>query len=103
MRLKFKIKSKIKSKIILVLPFVFTIILLTFSVFQINSLTFNTKIIQIYEDKLKAVSQENENLTVDFTRINSSNNIQELIKSFGFERIQGVHHIKILEDIVVAR
>jgi len=94
---------KTKSKIILALLLTFMITFLFISIFQITSLTSETKMIQNYENKLQAVNQENENLTIYLAGMNSLSNIQELTEVFGFERIGNVHHIKLSGDIVVIR
>lgn len=72
-----------------------------FSVFQISSLASESRMIQVYEDKLEAVNQKNETLIINSVRANSLDNIQKLTGTLGFERIRDVHHIRLLGDVVV--
>ena len=90
-------------KLKLLLSIILILILSIFFVFQINFIAAETKLIQIYEEKLDEIQQENEILVVNSNKINSLDNIKEQVELFGFERIENVHHIKLLGDVVVAR
>jgi hypothetical protein len=78
-------------------------ILSIFSIFQINSIASEIKLIQIYEKELEEIKKENEILIVDSAQINSLNRGSKLIEPLGFVRIEDVYYIKLLGDVVVKR
>ena len=77
--------------------------LLTFYIFQINSVISGGYLIQNCQKKITELSKENETLAIDSARINSLNNVENRIKELGFEKIEKVNYIKILENQIVTK
>ena len=96
-------KQKFKIKSFWILSLILIIILSVSFVFQINTIASETKLIHIYTERLEAASQENELLIINSAKKNSLDNVKDLIKSFGFERVDKVHHIRVLDGVVVAK
>ena len=93
-------KQKFKLKFFLIISLILIIILSASFVFQIGAIAFETRLIQVYGERLEVVNRENELLIVNSARKNSLDNIKNLVESFGFERVDSVHYIK-RDDIVV--
>jgi cell division protein FtsB len=79
------------------------IFLLSFYVFQIQAITKMSFNIATYEKKLAGLSQENKNLETDFSRFNSPENFESLLKNSQYELVQRVHYIQISENQVVVK
>jgi len=79
------------------------IFLLVFYVFQVNFLTRETYLIQNSEEKLKEITQENENLEIEFSKSNSLANLEKYLSNQNFEKASSVKYIKILESEVVTK
>ena len=87
-------KTKISSKAFWTLSVTLIIILSVFFIFQINFITAETRLIQLYEERLETANQENETLIVNSFRVNSLENISELAETFGFEKIEKIYYIR---------
>ncbi|OIP75099.1 MAG: hypothetical protein AUK06_02445 [Parcubacteria group bacterium CG2_30_36_18] len=79
------------------------IFLLVFYVFQVNFLTREIYLIQNSEEKLKEITQENENLEIEFSKSNSLANLEKYLSNQNFEKASQVKYIKILESEVVTK
>ena len=95
-------KQKFKIKSFWVLSLILIIILSVSFIFQIGAIAFETRLIQVYGERLEVVNRENELLIVNSAKKNSLDNVKNLIESFGFERVDSVHYIK-RDDIVVTK
>lgn len=86
-----------------VFSLILTIFLLVFYIFQVNFLTREIYSIQNYEAQLKTLTQENENLEIDFSKSNSLANIEKYFQNQNFEKASRVKYIKILESEIVTK
>lgn len=77
--------------------------LLVFSVFQINTYTKEIYLIQNYEKKLNQLTQENKILEINFSEVNSLNNISNYVQNKVFEKTNRVDYIRLLESTVLAK
>lgn len=96
-----KFLFSLNLKFILILNVIFIILLLGFYIFQTATLISQGYQIQNYQNKLNKISEENKNLEINFMKINSLENIDKKIQELGFERIDKVYYIQILESSVV--
>jgi len=97
------LKIKFSWKTFWILSFILIITFLFSYIFQVNALAEETYHIQDYQNKISAISQENDTLLTSSLKQNSLSNIETLIKDSGFERIQKIHYIQVLERQVVIR
>ncbi len=77
--------------------------LLVFSVFQINTYTKEIYLIKNYEKKLNQLTQENKILEINFSEVNSLNNISNYVQNKVFEKTNRVDYIRLLESTVLAK
>lgn len=94
-------KIKFSWKTLWTLSFILIISLLISYIYQINALAEETYRIQNYQKKTNQISQENDSLLANSLKQNSLSNIEALIKDSGFERVQKIHYIQVLERQVV--
>ena len=92
-----------KIKLFLISFIVSIIILLVVSVFQVNTMTLETGLIQDYENRLEAAIRKNETLIIDSARINSLSGVKDLMTGLGFKSIGRIHYIQVLENQIVIK
>lgn len=97
------LKWRVNLQLISVISFIVTIFLLILYIFQVNTMVRETYLIQGYQRKLGALSQENKTLEIDFSQTNSLANIANAIKSLNFEKADQVRYIQVLEGQVVTK
>ena len=90
------------KKVFLTVTFISILALLVFYIFQVNTLTKETYLIQSCEEKLSQLSGENETLEVNFSKVNSLANIENYLQNQNFEKVSQVKYIHILESSVAA-
>lgn len=90
------------KKVFLTIIFISILALLVFYIFQVNTLTKETYLIQSCEKKLSQLSGENETLEVNFSKANSLTNIENYLQRQNFEKVSQVKYIHILESSVAA-
>lgn len=95
------LKWKISLKFFWILGFILIITLLILYIFQLNLLFSQTYLIQNYEKKLEQLSKENAALEINSIQANSLETIESQIKELGFEKIENIEYIKVLENRVV--
>jgi len=89
--------SSLSLKMIWVLMFVAILSLLIIYIFQINFLTREVYDFKNYEKNLTILSQENAALEINFSRVNSLENIENYLESQNFKKVTQVKYIHILE------
>ena len=99
----FPFKLRFNSKIFLILGFILIISLLIFYIFQVNALAEENFKIEISQKKTDKLTQENEILSINSLKLNSLPNIETLIKDFGFEKVQKINYVQILESQVAKK
>lgn len=102
-RLPLVLKWKFSLKALWIITLISITALLIFYIFQVNFLTKETYLIQNHEKKLNQLSLENENLEINFSKLNSLENIEKYIQSQNFEKISKVKYIRVLEGTVVTK
>lgn len=96
-------KAKNKLKLFWSLSLVLIIIFSISFIFQINIIASETKLIHIYTERLEIANEENEFLVVNSIKKNSLSGIRDSIEFLKFERVEMVHHIEALDELIVAR
>ena len=88
-----------------ILSIISIISLLVLYIFQVNFLTQETYLIQSYQEKLNQFSLENENLAIEFSKLNSLTNLEIHFSNQNFEKTNPaqIKYIKILESEIVTR
>lgn len=99
----FSLNLRINWKVLIITELILVVSLLIFYIFQINNLTQSTYQIQQYQKKIDRLSQENESLRINSLKNNSLSTIETLTKDFGFEKVNNVQYIQILESQVVKK
>jgi len=77
--------------------------LLFFYIFQVNKLTSDNYLISSQEKTLADISKENKALEIDSNQVNSLANIDNLAKNFGFEKVNKITYVKVLEGSMAAK
>lgn len=96
-----KISYSINLKFFIILSAIFIILFLAFYIFQIGTVISSGYKIQSYENKIEQISGENKILEINSAKINSLANIDSKIQTLGFEKIDRIHYIQILENSMV--
>jgi hypothetical protein len=93
----------INIKFFWVLIFVLIGILLIFYIFQVSAFAKEAYLIKNYEKKLKEIAEEKKKLEIEFSKLNSLENMEILVKNLGFEKVKKVDYIRVLEGVVVKK
>ena len=80
-----------------------TVSFLAFYIFQVNSLTKEVYTIKNYEKNMAQLSQENEDLEINFSKSSSFVNLDAYLQTQNFEKTATVKYIPILENQVAAK
>lgn len=99
----FVVRWRFNTKAFWILGFLLIAPLLIFYIFQVNAVTKTSFLILSYEKKVTLLSQENKNLEINFSQVNSLANLETLLKNSNYEKIDKVHYIRVLEGTVVAK
>jgi len=83
--------------------FILITFLLVFYIFQVNEMTKAGFFVSNYQRKIAELSQENKNLEINFSQVNSLANLEILLNNFNYEKIEKVHYLKVLGTTVVAK
>lgn len=97
------LKWRFSLKTFWALSFISIIILLVFYIFQINSVTSESYLLQNYQKRLNQLRQENEILEIDLAQVNSLINVEKQIETLGFEKVDKVYYIQVLESQIVTK
>ena len=97
----FPFKLKFNLKFLWIFYFLLIISLFAFYIFQFNYLTSENYQIKESQDKIKELSAENESLEIQLTKLNSLTSLENLISNLGFEKIEKIHYIQILDSQMV--
>jgi len=66
-------------------------------IFQINSLASQIYTLKNYEKKITQLSQENKILEINFSKVNSLNNLETYLSNQNFEKVSQVKYIRMRE------
>lgn len=97
------LKWKIILRVFWILSIFSILAFLVFYVFQANAQVSERYLIQKYEKRLSEFSKENKSLGINSVQLNSLNNITTLINELGFEKIDKIHYIRVLDGQVVTK
>lgn len=86
-----------------ILSFICIAALLGFYVFQINQMAETGYLIENCEERINKLSLENKNLAINFARVNSLENIEQMVNSLNFEKQGQISYIRIIESAVAAK
>lgn len=85
------------------LIFLLLIPLLVFFIFQINSVVSGSYQLQRYQKRIDELTGENKFLEVNSANINSLESVDSRVQELGFEKIDKIHYIQILESSAVTK
>ena len=85
------------------LIFLLLIPLLVFYIFQINSVVSGSYQFQRYQRITDELTGENKFLEVSSANINSLENVDGRVQELGFEKIDKIHYIQIIEGSAVTK
>ncbi|PIZ87866.1 MAG: hypothetical protein COX92_00030 [Candidatus Nealsonbacteria bacterium CG_4_10_14_0_2_um_filter_40_15] len=77
--------------------------LLVVCIFQIGAYTKEVYLIQSYEKKLNQLTLENKILEVNFSEVNSLNNVGNYVQNSVFEKANKIDYIRLLEGTALAK
>ena len=95
----FALKWRFSLRIFMILGFVLIVLLLIFYVFQVNEVTRASFLISNYQKKIEELSQKNKNLEINFSQLD----LGPLLKNLGYEKIEKIYYIQILETQMVTK
>lgn len=93
------LKKKVNSKVFWATVFILMFFSLVSYIFQVNFLTREVYLIRDYEKKLTQLSQENENLEINFSKASSLSNIENYLQSQNFEKVSQIKYIQIYRPV----
>jgi len=91
---KLTFQKKFSLRFIIISNILLIIFLLIFYVFQINSVIKESYLIENYHQKIKSLSEENKNLEITFSHLDSLSNIENLVAGLNFEQTDTIHYIQ---------
>jgi hypothetical protein len=96
---------ELNSKMFLTLSFISISILLVLNIFQVNYLAQEISLVRTYEKKLNQLSENNEQLEIDWAKSSSLVNIEQYLQYHNFKRVNPnqVKYIRILESSVAKK
>lgn len=89
----FHVSWQIFSRPVWLLSIALLISLLAFLFFQINNLAQETNSLRNLEQRLKVISQQNENWRTESTKFNHRILVESLIEELNFEKVEKIHFI----------
>lgn len=94
---------KLNLRVFWILSSVLLASLLAFYIFQVNTVIKNSYLIKNYDKSLSTLSQENNNLKINFSQSNSLDNLEEQILNLNFEKVGEMKYIQILGSEVATK
>lgn len=95
------LKEKFNLKIIWIFGGLLILILLIFSIFQVNQMTRENFLVKSYKNRIGQLSENSELLKIDWAKSNSLVNIEQYLQTQNFKKVGQVRYIRILESSVV--
>lgn len=90
-------------KMLSILGFILIVFLLGIYIFQVSSLISETYILQNYQKIVAQILEENKILEINFAKTNSLSNITSKIEELGFEKIDAVNYIQVVDNSVARK
>jgi cytoskeletal protein RodZ len=98
-----KFKLTVPLKLLAVFTFVLMVALLISCVFQLNKYTAGYFTLQDYQQKLDRLTEENRGLEVQFSSSDSLNRVFSYAGGDGFEKVDQVDYIQLLDGTALAK
>ena len=95
--------SKIRLKHLIIFGFVSIIVLLVFYIIQVDQLTRARFAVSSDKKEMAYLSQENKNLEIYCSQANSFASLDTLLESYDYIKVDKVHYIQILDEVVAAK
>ncbi len=92
-----------QTKLIYISSVFFLLALMSLYVFQIYGLTKETYLVEKYQKKIDAYTQESNNLEYRFLQNNSFHEIETLASEFDFKQAERISYIEVLGSEVVVK
>lgn len=100
---RFALKWKFNLRMFWIITLFLAGLLLGFYILQLNDMAKTSFLIEEYEKEISLLSQKNKMLEIYFAKVNSLENRERLIKNLGFEPVDKIHYIRIIETDIAAR
>jgi len=97
------LKINLSLKLFWILVSVVILALLIACVFQLNAYTREFYLTQEYQNKISQLLQENKMLEINFSQLNSLQNIGSYVQNQVFEKAEKVEYIQLLGGTALAK
>ena len=94
---------KINLRFFWILSLISIIGLLTFYIFQVNTMTKEIYFLEDYKKNLTILERENETLEINSAQLSSLGNIDGLINELNFKKAGKIKYIHLIESSVAAK
>lgn len=93
------LKKKTGLKVFWAAIFILMLFSLITYIFQVNFFTQEVYLIRDYEKNLTRLTQENENLEINFSKASSLSNIENYLQGQNFEKASQIKYIQIYRPV----
>ena len=94
---------KINPKLFWALSLTLVLSLSFFYVSQINETTWSSFQLSGYDQKIQKLTKQTKDLETSFFESNSLQNIEEMVRGLGFEKVAEIHYIQATEGVIVTK
>ena len=94
---------KLSLRVFWILSSVLIASLLSFYIFQVNTVIKYSYLIKNYDKSLSTLSQENNSLKINFSQSNSLDDLEDQILNLNFEKVGEMKYIQILGSEVATK
>ena len=94
---------KINQKLFWALSSILVLSLSLFYISQINETTWASFQVSGYDQKVQKLTKQTKDLEASFFESNSLQNIEELVRGMGFEKVAGIHYIQAVGGVIVTK
>jgi len=101
--LTLNLKWNLNLRILIIPFFILTLAILIFYILQVNKIAADRYLIKEEEGKISRLLEENKILEINSNQATSLKNIDEIAKEFGFEKVNRIKYIRILETSMAAK
>lgn len=98
-----RLSTRFSSKIFWITIFVLAVGLFIFYIFQVSSFSLVSYKLQDYQQKIAALSEQNRALEINFAKADILDNVGSKVTELGFEKIDAIHYIQILDPSLVVK
>jgi hypothetical protein len=98
-----RLKKKFNFKIFYFFSIILIGALLFLYIYQINSTIQKTYLLQGYDKTMSKLQEENRNLEINVAKSNSIGNLELLVQSLNYEKVDKIKYIKVLDGSMVKK